>query len=402
MYKNQRSTSLKNDILFLLMGFFVFSELGSIIILNYLHFPISLPELLLLPFVIILKEKMLSVKFKLNDFVVSIYILLILLAIGLICGRYSLFAMLSSSRAWFYLFIFCFAFSRPNKFTNSDLLWLSIGSLIAWLVESVMNYQTMLVAALDGDSVVTYGLMLAVPIFFSISIYRERYLIMTIGVLLISATVIFSGIRRLLAIAIISLLVALIFKIVKSKKQIFSFVLVGFLVVGAIGITLPMVSDYVKSTSPTMYYRVFEKTEVFFETGGAGNNADRSRLNHFHQFSDEFMDYTIPYGMVSLQTSTDNGAGVFNDFPLYQLCWIFSWPITLLILYHICLLLYRNIRKYVKMNDESSFVSINAIICMLMLLFLEGTYIEYPFATPITGLLLGRAWCSVKTKQIVL
>ena len=135
---------------------------------------------------------------------------------------------------------------------------------------------------------------------------------------------------------------------------------------------------------------------MFFETKGAGNNADKSRLNNFQQFSNEFIDYTIPYGMVSLQTSTDKGAGIFNDFPLYQLCWIFSWPITLLILYHICLLLYRNVRKYIKMNDESAFVSTNVIICMLMLLFLEGTYIEFPFATPITGLLLGKAILNTK------
>ena len=105
--------------------------------------------------------------------------------------------------------------------------------------------------------------------------------------------------------------------------------------------------------------------------------------------------------MVSSNTR-DNGAGFLNDFPLYQLNWIFSWPIVFLILFYISRVLFNNLRKYNRKNDEVAFVSVNCIMVMFMLLFLEGTYIEYPYATPITGVLLGRAMLNSRHSNIIM
>lgn len=401
MFYNIKYKDLKNNILFIALGFLVFSSLSSTIMIDYLHFPISMPEILFVPFVFLLWDKILSVKFTRKAVFLTSLIIFVLLFIGLLCGEFPLYAMLSSSRSWFYMLICVFAFSCPNKITNEDLMWLSLGSILAWLVDSLMNYQKLIESALTGETVVTYGLMLAVPIFIASTIYRGRYFFLLFGIIIIGITVIFAGLRRLLAMLVMSLLMALLLKVIKHKKQIVIFFIIGIALSGIIGLSLPMIGSYVKETSPAMYYRVFERTGKFLDTGDSGSAGDESRLKNFKDLADNIFEYTMPQGMVSVQTLSDKRTGVFNDFPLYQLVWIFGWLLTLFMLYHISLVLFRNYRKYMIIQDELSYISIIAIIDMFMLLFLEGTYIEYPYVTPITGVLLGRAILNSKSHSII-
>lgn len=390
MTKNVKFQTYKNNLLFFLLGFFVFSSLSSTIVQTYLHFPISLPELLFAPFVFLLWDKFKSIRFSSKDFVVTFAILIVLLLLGLLCGEFPLYSMLATSRSWFYLLMCMFAFSRSNRINSNDLMWLAFGSVIAWFVDSLLNYRQLVAGLLLEEQVITYGLLLAVPVLLATLIYRSRYLFVLICIVIISITVIFAGIRRLLVVALLSLFISFLLKVFNSKKQVFSFAIMGLIIAALVSFSLPIIGDFVKENSPAMYYRVFERTGNYLETGSSGSSGDSSRLNHIEKFFDDFLDHTVPYGMVSSNTR-DKGAGYFNDFPLYQLNWIFSWPVVLLILFYILRVLLLNLRKYNRNNDEVGFVSVNCIIVMFMLLFLEGTYIAFPFATPITGVLLGRS-----------
>lgn len=398
MVNSVKFQTYKNNLLFFLLGFFVFSSLSSTIVQTYLHFPISLPEMLFVPFVFLLWDKFKSIRFRGKDFFITFVILFVLLLIGLICGEFPLYSMLATSRSWFYLLMCLFAFSRSNKIDSDDLMWLAFGSVLAWFVDSSLNYRQLVTGILLEEQVITYGLLLAAPMLLATLIYKSKHLLVLLSIVIISITVVFAGIRRLLVVALLSLFVSALLKVIKRKKQFFSVAIMGLIIASLVSFSLPIIGDFVKENSPAMYYRVFERTSNFLESGDSGSSGDKSRISHFDKFFDDFADHTIPYGMVSSNTR-DNGAGFLNDFPLYQLNWIFGWPVAFLILIYIFRVLLLNLRKYNKTNDEVAFVSVNCILVMFMLLFLDGTYIEYPFATPITGVLLGRS--ILNTKQSV-
>lgn len=395
MVNSVKFQTYKNNLLFFLLGFFVFSSLSSTIVQTYLHFPISLPEMLFVPFVFLLWDKFKSIRFRGKDFFVTFVILVVLLLIGLLCGEFPLYSMLATSRSWFYLLMCLFAFSRSNKIDSDDLMWLAFGSVLAWFVDSSLNYRQLVTGILLEEQVITYGLLLAAPMLLATLIYKSKHLFVLLSIVIISITVVFAGIRRLLVVALLSLFVSALLKVIKQKKQLFSVAIMGLIIASLVSFSLPIIGDFVKENSPAMYYRVFERTGNFLESGDSGSSGDKSRMSHFDKFFDDFVDHTIPYGMVSSNTR-DNGAGFLNDFPLYQLNWIFGWPVAFLILIYIFRVLLLNLRKYNKTNDEVAFVSVNCILVMYMLLFLEGTYIEYPFATPITGILLGRSILNAK------
>ena len=210
MTKNVKFQTYKNNLLFFLLGFFVFSSLSSTIVQTYLHFPISLPELLFAPFVFLLWDKFKSIRFSSKDFVVTFAILIVLLLLGLLCGEFPLYSMLATSRSWFYLLMCMFAFSRSNRINSNDLMWLAFGSVIAWFVDSLLNYRQLVAGLLLEEQVITYGLLLAVPVLLATLIYRSRYLFVLICIVIISITVIFAGIRRLLVVALLSLFISCI------------------------------------------------------------------------------------------------------------------------------------------------------------------------------------------------
>ncbi len=399
MFKLLNKDTFKNDTLFAMMGFFVFSSLSTTITQNYLNLPVSMPELLLLPFLFLLRKKISTIQIKSRHIIKTLIILVVLLGIGLLFDEFPLFGMLSSTRSWFYLLVCMFAFSRPNQISNNDLMWLSFGSILAWLVDSLLNYQKAIAYAALNEQYVTYGLMLAVPIFLSLTINKSSYILSLFGFLIITSTGVFAGIRRLLVVLLLTILTSMFISLFRKKKRIFSYTIIFFIGSAIIISALPIIKEYVYQTSPVMYYRVFQRTENYIETGSSGSEGDISRQNHINAFFDNIEDYTLPRGMVSPKNKRGLSTGEFNDYPIYQLSWLFGWPIAFLIVAYLFRVLFLNLQKYNRRNDESAFVSVNCIMVMFMLLFLEGTYIAFPFATPITGVLLGRA--ILNTKQSV-
>ncbi len=358
----------------------------------------SLPEVIFFPFLILLKKKFGSVKVNVSEVFVVLFVCFFLVLMGHFFGAFPLSSMLSSARSWLYLLLCVIVFKHKNSITNLDLMWLCLGSIVAWFVDSQISFKSLMMGMVTKYFVVTYGLLLAVPFLFSSLLYRKKYLLFVFLIATISGTIVYAGVRRLIAVTVIALFFAILLLLKNNGKRIFPYILLSSLLISGFMIAMPLIRNYMEEKSYGMYYRIFVRTESMTEEL---SSSDSKRQSNFTNLAENLLDYTIPRGMISVRTSTDKGTGVFNDFPLYQLCWIFSWPIALIILSYFLRILFRNYKKFNKENDETSIVSINCIIIMLVLLFLDGTFIEYPYATPITGTILGRAILNAKSKEII-
>ena len=354
------------------MGFFVFSPISSMITLQYIKLPIAMPELLFVPFALLLRNKIKSISIKSRDIVVPIVLIVILLLVGIIYDIFTLVGMLSTSRSWLYLLICINVFRKRNLITSEDLMWLALGSMGGWLYSSLYNYQYLLIDT-ERNFAATYGAMLSIPLFFSVAMNKKKPILLYIGLSLLVGIVVFAGIRRALAVAVVSLIISFYFS-AKSKKNFILYSILTITVVFALGTVMPLLRDYTYNTSSGMYNRIFGRTELYLE--GDIDSSDQGRMNRIGE----------------------KGTGIFNDYPLYQLCWMFGWPVTLFIICYFLHILWINRRRYNKNKDSTSMTSVNCLIVMFMLLFLEGTFLTYPYATPITGVLIGRAILNAKSK----
>ena len=100
-----KSTGLNMRMLFL-MGFIVFSPLSSYITISLLHLPISLPELLLLPFLPFCHKKIRFSQIISQNLIFLLIAYLGLLVISLLFSDARLYEILGSSRTYLNIFIF--------------------------------------------------------------------------------------------------------------------------------------------------------------------------------------------------------------------------------------------------------------------------------------------------------
>lgn len=388
----------RNNLLFFLMGFFVFSSISSILLIDYLHFPISMPEVMLLPFIYLLKDKFRSIQFRSKEISNSIIIVAISIGIGLVYGKMSFWSMLSSGRSWLYIFILCFTFRRENSIENKDLMYLSFGSILGWLIASLHNVNNIRMVSGGEDSFATYGAMLAIPIFLCCSIKRGKYLLFTLGMAILLSTMVFASIRRLIVVAILSLIISLFFIIKSEKSKMPMYLTIGAIIIGSFFTILPAIKSYIEEVSPAMYYRTFVRMENLLEDGSTGTDSDDIREGNITYFWDNIIDYTIPHGMVGKvdESIHERVFAPFMDFPLLQPFYIFGLPIALYLLLRILGVMLHNYRKFNIYHDETTMVCTCSLIVMFALLFIEGTFLYFPYAAPFTGVLLGKSMLNAK------
>ena len=393
---------LTQNLLFFLLGLIVFSPMSSFILMDILHFPLTLPELLFVPFCFFLKDKIASIKIRVSDIIFAAIIIFILLVFGIAYGSFELYAMLSGSRPWFYLILTTLLFSKTNLINNNDIFYLSLGSIIAWLFISLLNFKKYLVGAVFTDEeLCTFGVMIAVPLFIAYAMSSGKSLFLLVGMAALLPTCIFSGIRRLMVVVAFALVVSFFLSLKKNVKKFTKYVLLGFLIVIILIPVMPVIKDIVNDVSPTLYYRVFGRTETLLETGESQSAGDELRKKNIIKFFENIEEFTLPRGMVSLHTGTDRFAGLFNDFPLVQLSWLFGWPLAFFIVLYFLMILFKNYHKFKILKDDTSFISVVCLLTMFMLLFLEGTFLEYPESTPVTGIALGRAILNSKRNYLI-
>ena len=386
---NKKHTDL---LYFFLFGFVIFSPFCTVLLMDFLHFPFFLPELLVIPFCFLLKKYIRTIRISELNVLSAGMIVLLLLIFGILYEQFPISEMLSTCRSWFYLLIFYFAFRKDNAITNEQLLYLSIGALISWLIVARFNFNTILRNSISNQGeMCIYGAMLLVPLFISLTMSMKRYKILIMGLLIILPICVFSGVRRLIVVTALSIFISYLMIMKKNKQSFLLYTIIGCLFLGLGALILPSFMDLVEESSPEMYYRIFGRTISFLETGDSQSEGDITRIRNILSFLETWTDYIIPRGMVSLRTGTDASIGLFNDFPLYQLCWLFGIPFFILIFFHFIGIICRNLKKYIKTLDDTSCFSVCCLSIMFCMLFLDGTFIGFAEYTPITGMLLGIA-----------
>lgn len=385
------------------MGILVFSSLGSFITIKILHMPMSLNEILLVPFVFLLRYKFKQFTFN-GSFGSIIGLVCILLVLALAAATFSAYAILSNARAWLYLFIGYVLFKNRNAITTDNLLYTSLGIIIAWALMALYNIMfvmpNMTYMEVNETAAEAEGVMIGVPIFFSLAFSKNNKLLILLGISLFIFISVFGGQRRIIVVGVVSIFASLFLSIKKNNGRVFTYLVILTVVIFVFIALLPMIEDFVNDISPMLHHRIFVRTRNLLE-GGFNASNDDARTGNISLFINNFIEYTIPRGFVSLQTGIDKGTGLFNDLPIVELCWIFSWPAAFCIVGRYFSVLVKNYKCFVRYNHIESSLSVVCLLIMFVLLFLEGTYLNYPESSIITGSMLGRAVWNSKNAQLL-
>lgn len=379
--------SKRDKILFVLMGMFVFSTFTATLCGEILHLPLTLPEPFFIAFLILLKKQLLPVRMDKGLFGFLVIVLILSILISQIASDYSLFAVLSSARGYLYLFLFLAIYKRDNKPSNDALLYISFGTLIGWTIACVMAFRTLL--ANPSDPAQTYGNMIAVALFISIATLNKKWKLLVIGLVLLMLISFMSGIRRVILVILAAGVLSILIYYIRKKLPIFKVVIVAILVAFPLYLIIPYVGRYAEENVPILYYRLFTKTEESLR--GESGESDEYRVNSFKKFREEWITYLLPQGMVSNQYIEDNKTGIYMDFPFLALSHIFSLPVALFLFIFFFVKAYKSYLLYRVTGDTSPGVFAIVAFIMLMLLFVEGSFLVHPFTTPFSGLCLGKA-----------
>ena len=374
-------------LMFLIMGVLVFSPMSSIISINKLHLPLALPEVLLVPFLFLLKDKFKSLHIKPRALLNTVLAWTFLLVFALLSSKFSLFAILSNARVWLYLFLFIGIFMNDNDITDNDIFYLAFGSIIGWAAACYFNINRF-IAESDYQIFITYGLMLSLPLFYSIAILKSKKLFFLIGFVLNIVIIILCGTRRVILVTALPIVAAILIQGIHKKKNLLMYIAIGVGLFVGITAMLPRIEEGIKELSPHLHYRLFTRTEALAE--GTKDEGDMTRVNLISSTYEEMDKSCLPKGFISMQTATDD-VGRYNDYPIIMLFWIFSWPLALIILFYFAVILFKNFGKYVKTRNNSSFISLISLMVMFALIFFDGSFLTYAYATPITGAMLGMA-----------
>jgi hypothetical protein len=152
--------------------------------------------------------------------------------------------------------------------------------------------------------------------------------------------------------------------------------------------TFSWVSNYIQENIPALYFRVIEKTELFLK-GDIESTGDLNRVQNISGKLD-LTRYIYPQGFVSRQTKGDNDdGGGYIDFPLSELFYTFGFIISFILLLGLFTQITFCYKNREKTNNES-LVFFTIGILLIILFFIEGTFLSSTYVTPITGYCLAR------------
>lgn len=388
--------NLKKYIISFLMGFLVFSSFSSYFILNILHLPFSLPELLLIPLLFLARKYVFPLKYDKRSLLKFSYILMILVIIALLDGRFRFLSIVSALRGYFYLILFFCIFKENNQHIRNEFLsYMSLGSLFGWAFVSLFNVRNVLLVSSDDASVAISGTMMAIPLFLSLS-FKNKYLLI-LGIILLLIISVTAGIRRQILVFSISLLWIFLLtpKNIKTIKLLFSIsisILFFFL------FFINKIKEFFYDNFYILYVRVFGRIESYLD--GSVDSSDSGRLDTILDIFDQLDKLIIPHGIVVLQSDRYENVGIYNDYPLLLLCYMLGFIFVIPILIWLVNILIKNYRLYrryklIEYNSAALWIFISII-----LLFVEATYIYSPYSVPVTGICLGRACFYSKKKNV--
>ena len=367
----------KTDYIFLfLCGFIVFSPVSSYISLNLLKLPLALPELLFIPFYWRFK-KIFDFKINKKIFLIGLYIILFLIAIAFIVGKFPVTSILSTVRGYLYMLLVFSLFLNKHISNINNIFYIALGSSIGWMSQGILSVEN-LVTNVNNDTLdvtvygnmITLALMIAIPI-----IYRKKmWIFLTLAISLIISTSV--ALRRQLLITAITYVGSLLTQMKFNVKRIISLTVVVLFLSIIILNFMPIAEEFTKNVSPVLHRRIFIRTELFLS--GDFTEGDQTRFKSIHKFINNIDNYILPHGFVSKRTRLDSNTGIFGIILLF--------PLFLFFLRHLIF----HVINYYKYNNRESALCTNMGIIIIVLLFVEGTFLSYAYATPLTGFVLSR------------
>lgn len=370
----------------ILLGFIVFSPISSFITINLLHFPISFPEILLVLFLPFCRKhfQFTTLLRKQTFFVILVWMFLI--AIALLLDKFSLYSILSTARSYLYLIIFYLLFNKNNNISIEAVYYICLGTFGGWILDAFISFKTYTLNGLG--TAVSYGPMLCIPIIIGFQILKGKYKSLIIMILLSIFLMIIAGMRRQMLVTVISLLIMFLYVAKRNKVNFIKLLLAGVFVSVIISSNFNVIGELIKSHSSELYFRVITKSELFLK--GEENEGDETRKEIIKNFANETELYLFPRGFVSKQTATDKNTGFFNDLPIMELSYSLGILGTLLLIIYFG---YSAYRCYILSNkntqNEIYFIYTLSFITMFTLLFLEGSFLTFPYAVTFTGYCLG-------------
>lgn len=376
------------DIIYLfLCGFIVFSPLSSFLSLTLLKLPIAIPEFFFIPFYFRLR-KIFDLSINKKTFAIGVYILLFLFALGLLVGIYPLISLLSTFRGYIYLIIVFSIFKNKYIPDIKYIVYIALGSTVGWAVLGIISFDKIAILASSYETIVIYGSMITLSLLISIPII---YNVKTIKYFAFGITLIISftaGLRRQILIAALAYLLSVFMQFKFSLKRTFTTLVTLLIIISTVVILYPIGDSYLKEISPIQHQRIFGKTEQFI-SGDLGSS-DQTRIKSIVSLAENIDEYIFPRGLVSKRTSVDENTGIFNDLPMVELLHTLGLFIALYLIFVFLKKTSFHIKNYRKFNNRESAVCIVMSGVITTLMFLEGSFLNYEYITPMTGFILAR------------
>jgi len=358
-----------------LIGLLAFSPVSALIS-NILGFDSTINEVFLLlsyPFL----AKKLNLKFSWNHFAQIFILLFILLILALIIGRYPPFSILATFRGYFLLAL-GLAFSVRSRFSIEDLKFIFLGSVLGWVYRS--SELVSQIQSGNDDSLVSNGNLLGLfgLSFFVLSSKFDR-ITTVLSLICVPYLVLFSGSRRTVLVVLFALIIYFLLNLKKFNSWFY--VLSTFLI---IIVSFQYITELLDSISPLMRYRLLDKFQTI-----SSNESDQIRVGFVDRWINGLGDEILPSGFISKRTFDDVGAGDFMDFPFSELTKTFG---LVLVVPFFVLYSYKMYNYFLNHFNGFSQSSIKlAFGCVVVLfLFVEGSFLNFSFITPMTGAVLGK------------
>lgn len=376
-------------ICWILLGIFAFSPFSVNLCKDLIGLPTAFPEPFVFFFLFVMRKEIKPL--KLNGPLLLRYLLLFsfLFACAVIIDLYPIKNVIANARGWLYMFIIMAYFQKDNNILDKYIAYLCLGIFVGWFMSCLFSIAFMIS---EGEFMGTTGSLLAIPIFFTTTYLERNYKLMIAGLVIVLLISVFGGVRRTFVVLAVSIVLILLFT--KQKKGKIRIYMLLLFLLGMVMFSLSYVKQLTSDISPLLYARVFERYS------GEVDDNDQTRVDQLNGIFYNAADNIFPKGFYSSRTDID-GTGAYIDMPVSGIIHIFGIPITLVILCYFSRLFLNIYILYRRTSAHGYLIYSISLLIMFMMLFFEGSFIAVLYATPLTGLCLGRAFnLSKRNKKI--
>lgn len=371
-----------------LLGFVSFSLISRYLFINILKWPMVFTEIFWILFFLLNFKRFIKdcVIIKNKKFLLACAFLLVLTLFSIMRGS-SEIKILSYVQSLAEMVFFIIVFMDYEKVDVDKIWWMTFGTLCGDIIYLMM---------LTNDNFITVNHIAWVVCYISSFLVKGKYKIIISYVLGFVASV-FSGYRLNIILILVSLLVCLLWEILRKREnnvknfigRIFVCIVFVFCGIFLYSNLIPIIEKIatVFNFDGSKIYRVVNRLEMFF-TGSAGTT-DAKRIKYVRMIFTEFDNQLFPTGI--LRGLEEGSSGLYVDAPIILFYEIFGSVITCGLLvfftYWAVKLIVYGFRT-VDFNKEYVFAALT-IPAIYILFLLNGFFIIANASAVITGILLG-------------